>query len=351
MQKRSTFIDGLRGIAALAVCLFHALRGSHIDIVPTDVMSVLVLGEAGVAIFFVISGFVITQSLLRSDLSFGGIGNFILRRSIRLDPPYWAAIAIAVGFSVLANAVVPGRPTVDYSAGQFVAHLFYMQDILGYQHINPVFWTLCYEIQFYVVAAVIIASRSTVVVVAAFVASLLWPMDLAPEMRGVFVNLFYSFLIGAGAMYAQQRAAVRPWFLAYLALVFASAIVNANLFALISSLAGLMLFSVAIAGKLHSLLNWRWLQFLGMISYSLYLTHNPITGATFRIWYMIAGTSPASQVIGFVLSVCSCVLFAWLMYTVIEKPCIGLARSSARLTWPPAFRRQMAAKTETAAPL
>lgn len=333
MRGRFTFIDGLRGIAATVVVLFHALRGGHLDIVPANLVSVVVQGEAGVVIFFVISGFVIAHALIDRHITPGGAWLFIVGRSIRLDPPYWAAILLVVGLSTLASLVLPDRPLPDYSLGQLVAHIFYLQEILGYAHINPVFWTLCYEIQFYALFAFILASRSTAVFALAFALSLLWPLGLVPEIRGLFVNFFYSFLLGVGAYYSWRQQWVRPFFLAYAGLVLAAAIIHSNLFALLSSGTALVLVSVALADKLHTALNWRWLQLLGMISYSLYLTHNPITGATFRVWYMIAGRSPLAQTIGVALSIVSCVLFAWLMYICIEKPCIGLARSSAsRLT-------------------
>jgi peptidoglycan/LPS O-acetylase OafA/YrhL len=328
MQRRFTFIDGLRGIAAMAVVLFHALRGSHLDNVPSTLVSVVMLGEAGVVIFFVISGFVIAHALADKRITPGGAWLFIAARSIRLDPPYWAAIALAVGFSVLASVVVPGRPLPDYSLGQLVAHLFYLQEILGYAEINPVFWTLCYEIQFYALFAFMLASRSTTVFALTFVLSLLWPLGLVADVRGLFVNFFYSFLLGVGAYYSWRLQWVRPLFLVYAGLILAGAIVHSNVSALISGGTALLLVSVAMANKLQTGLNWRWLQFLGMISYSLYLTHNPITGATFRAVYLIAGRSPLTQMIGFGLSMISSVVFAWLMYVWIEKPSIRLARSS-----------------------
>lgn len=328
MNGRHTFIDGLRGLASMAVVVFHALRGNHIDIVSADIVALVVQGEAGVVIFFVVSGFVIMHSLYNVDLDMSGVWRFVIRRSIRLDPPYWAAILLAVGFSFVANAVVVGRVGQVFSVEQVAVHLVYLQEILGYQHINPVFWTLSYEIQFYIVLALVLASRSISVFVVVFVASLAWPLGLLPEIRGLFVNLIYSFLLGVGAFYAWRLPQVRPWFLTYAGIVLAAAIFRADLFALTSGATALVLVSVAISGRLGNLLNWRWLQFLGMISYSLYLTHNPITGATFRVWYIIAGRSPADQVIALLLSICACILFAWIMHRVVEKPCIALARSS-----------------------
>jgi peptidoglycan/LPS O-acetylase OafA/YrhL len=55
---------------------------------------VLDLGHFGVPIFFVLSGFVIALSLDGKPMSLEIIGRFILRRSIRLDLPYWTAIVL-----------------------------------------------------------------------------------------------------------------------------------------------------------------------------------------------------------------------------------------------------------------
>lgn len=343
MKGRFVFIDGLRGLAALVVVLFHAFRGNHLDIVPPELVSLVLAGEAGVAIFFVISGFVIMRSLSGIDITFGGVGLFVLRRSIRLDPPYWVAIALGIGLSTIATMVNPNRIGHDVSLDQLAVHLVYAQELLGYMHINPVFWTLCYEFQFYIVLGLILASRSVALFVVVFVASLAWPLGFVPEVRGLFVNLFYSFLLGVGAYFAWQMPRVRPWFLAYAAAVLLGAIVNSNLHALVSGATALLVVWVAIAGRMADLLNWTWIQFLGRISYSLYLTHNPITGATFKAWYMIAGQSAVSQVIGLSLSIVACIGFAWLMYVVVEKPCIALARkASMRGAATPALQKNLA---------
>lgn len=330
MSGRYSFIDGLRGLAAFAVVMFHALRGNHVDFVPPEFAHIATLGEGGVAIFFVISGFVIMHSISKAPITLRFLAYFMLRRSIRLDPPYWAAILLAIGFSVLASSVVVGRPPPEFSTGQLIAHLFYGQEILGYLHLNPVFWTLCYEVQFYIVLALVLVTRSTAVLILAFCLSLLWPLGVVPELRGVFVNLFYAFLLGVGVHFAWSFPRARPLFLVYAGILLIASFIHADLFALISSATALILVSAAIKGRIHDTLNWRWLQFLGMISYSLYLTHNPITGATFRVWYMIAGRSVVAQAAGLVLATIACVVFAWAMYRVLERPCIALARSASR---------------------
>jgi peptidoglycan/LPS O-acetylase OafA/YrhL len=57
---------------------------------------------------------------------------------------------------------------------------------------------------------------------------------------------------------------------------------------------------VGIAGRLQTGLNWRWLQFLGLISYSLYLIHNLVTGAAFRIGFILTGRSVFTEVLWWV---------------------------------------------------
>jgi peptidoglycan/LPS O-acetylase OafA/YrhL len=61
------------------------------------------------------------------------------------------------------------------------------------------------------------------------------------------------------------------------------------------------------------------LQWLGLISYSLYLTHNTITGAAFRIGYRLTGRTPATEALWLALVVVACCLFAWLFYLVFER--------------------------------
>ena len=55
--------------------------------------------------------------------------------------------------------------------------------------------------------------------------------------------------------------------------------------------------AAAVSGRIYSACSWRWIQMLGAISYSLYLTHIPITGAAFRVGYMVTGRSPILEAV------------------------------------------------------
>jgi peptidoglycan/LPS O-acetylase OafA/YrhL len=275
---------------------------------------------------------------------------FALRRSLRLDPPYWAAIAICIGFSLLASAVVHGHPTETYSFGQVVAHLFYLQEILGFRHINLVFWTLCLEIQFYLAyAALLLSGRPGLALIGAGAVSLLWPLGLVSEPPpGFFPPLWHGFLLGAGAYwaFADRRAVI--WFLLFSATVAVSVLYSGNLFTLVCVSTALVLFAFGVTGRLQSGLSWRPLQYLGLISYSLYLFHDPVTGAVFRIGYMLTGRYALTEAIWWVISLAACIVFAGIMWWAVERPSMKWARK-VRLT--AASLRKQASVLEPALPV
>jgi peptidoglycan/LPS O-acetylase OafA/YrhL len=86
----------LRGIAASGVLLYHLsvvsmmMLEAYRATSPFWLRHLFGLGSQGVTLFFVLSGFVIAHSLRHDSLSLQSLARFILRRQVRLDPPYWA---------------------------------------------------------------------------------------------------------------------------------------------------------------------------------------------------------------------------------------------------------------------
>jgi peptidoglycan/LPS O-acetylase OafA/YrhL len=177
----------------------------------------------------------------------------------------------------LASSVVIDRARDSVTIPQFISHLFYLQGILGYKQINSVFWTLCLEIQLYAIYVLLRLTNSGAVLYGAFIASLIWPIGLHPGWPGIFAGFWYAFLLGAGAYLSWFNASLRPWFLVYATVIAIAAIHRSDYFALVSCATAASLLVVSITGRQTQLLNWRWLQYLGAISYSLYLIHNPVT--------------------------------------------------------------------------
>ena len=151
---RSSTLDGIRGLAIVAVMLFHTLRVSPLG-GPVIAVWRFVWGSswAGVDLFFVLSGFLITGILLDSKGSLGFFRNFYARRSLRIMPLYYAVLLSAlVVLPLLARGHLPAMYT-DLRNNQLWLW-FYLQNFLmargphqlpGFGH----FWTLAVEEQFY----------------------------------------------------------------------------------------------------------------------------------------------------------------------------------------------------------
>lgn len=316
------FVQALRGIAAFWVLLFHASEGGHIEGLKASLHPILRhlvfdAGDNGVAIFFALSGFVIAHSIRGAEITPGFVGRFALRRSVRLDPPYWAAMLLVIALA-FASAGMRGEPFVAPRPEQVVAHIFYLQTLLSFQQINPVFWTLTYEIQFYIVLVIGagIAQRAfrPLVLASAFLVALLWGTGLMPEtVHGLFVNLWHSFFIGALAYWAltDRRAATGLLLLAAILLT-----TTASTFTVVAVSTALVLFAAGKAGFLEQGLGAPALQFLGSISYSLYLTHNPLTGAVFFATSRLG----LPDLVALVIVIACCLIAATLFWWVIERP-------------------------------
>ena len=84
-SPRFLFIDGLRGIASLAVVIYHLGPAGHLagrlnQFVPVPIVAIFTRGGLGVAIFFVLSGFVIAYSQRGARVTARYFGNFAFRR-------------------------------------------------------------------------------------------------------------------------------------------------------------------------------------------------------------------------------------------------------------------------------
>src|ERR1700683_264814 len=72
------------------------IHDSLAGMLPQGVQVALEHADLGVEVFFVLSGFVIAHTLFDKTITPRFAGNFVIRRSLRLDPPYWAVLAATV---------------------------------------------------------------------------------------------------------------------------------------------------------------------------------------------------------------------------------------------------------------
>jgi peptidoglycan/LPS O-acetylase OafA/YrhL len=143
-QSHLLFLDALRGFAILSVFLFHCFVHSFGRVLPGNLLS---YGWIGVPVFFVISGFCIHLSHVRSKEN--GFGKFFIRRFFRIWPPYLAALLF------FAFVFPPTRLHFDSSRDFFdlISHLFLAQNVVidFYNTINGSFWSIAIEAQLYLI--------------------------------------------------------------------------------------------------------------------------------------------------------------------------------------------------------
>ena len=339
---RFHLIDSLRGIAAIWVVLFHIRGGFHIDnlavYLPKIVTTILFgIGNSGVPIFFVISGFVITHSLNHDKVNINYLAKFTLRRSVRLDPAYWGSILLVI-FLAWISSVIKNEQIVWSTSKTIIAHFFYAQDLLELTSIGRVYWTLCLEIQFYLIFCILIAitqyfekyykNTNFLIFLGVAIISILWPLGLVKQnlYPGLFFPHWYGFLLGVFAYWSWKKKLPTLFFYIYTIPILIVAILTHSKFGIAAGLTAIFVLEASKLGHISSM-NWKWLQFLGMISYSLYLTHNPIAGASFFIIYKLIGNSVIAQLLALIIVVIICITFAFLFWWLFEKWSIKLSKS------------------------
>lgn len=342
---RFVFLDGLRGIAALAVAWFHFYRWTPLHGVlqpaaPRALDWLLAHGSLGVDIFFVLSGFVIAYSTRDAEITGGFIGRFALRRALRLDPPYWATIALALGFAALSQVVL-AHPVELPSGWELLAHFFYLQQPLGLGNIVSVFWTLCLEVQFYLLLIVLVGvaqrltrrawpawlGRGSVVLLfgSLYLTSVLL-LGLGRITDRWFIGFWHAFFLGA-LTYWTMAGRVRAWvWFAAVAVLVPAAATSGVVDPWVVLATAALIHAAARTGNLVRWLGARWVQYLGRISYSLYLVHF-LGGIVAKLAVPALRPGPLGGVALFALATAVSLAAAEAMFRLVEAPSMRLARS------------------------
>jgi hypothetical protein len=349
VAHRLVAVDAVRGLAALAVVLYHmpaALRAAAG--VPTFISSAFDAGDLGVDAFFVLSGFVISLSVAHGDWTPRYLLRFMARRSVRLDPPYWAAIVLEPLLGWIGMRFL-GDPYTLPTLGGMLAHLVYLQDLLGVGQISAVFWTLCFEVQFYLLLVGMLVlttqlerwtglSRRGVLAVTLLALvgySLLMRAGLAPApVKGLMLERSYQFGLGIIAwLFASGRLAPRQALPLLLGIVAARAAAGAVLEALVIGGTTLVCCLALRSARLNAVAEARPLQFLGRISYSLYLFHGVVLWRGATVWLMVIAGLPGQRglaLVGLAGLLAASVVFSYVIHRIVEVPALRLSRRMAK---------------------
>jgi len=280
--QRYRLLDAWRGIAALGVLAFHT-TANLVDPDSSWAAAALSHGWLGVFIFFPVSGYcILAASHAAANHTTAA---FLRRRWRRIFPAYWASVVLAIVLLLAAAPFGTGsvRATLAEPGLKWFAILTLTQTFVGADTaINPVYWSLCFEEQFYVViaATMLCAPRrrpallAAVTVVAAIV-QCLGPLVHVPP--GLFLDRWISFAVGLAVFGWHDVRYGRWWARSIFALAGIVEVLTWRFDVAVSTIVALIL--LGLRKHDHALSSLRPVAALagaGAISYSLYLTHFPI---------------------------------------------------------------------------
>lgn len=333
--SRLVEVDSLRGIAALAVVLFHYTT-RFTELYPAEGKPSLDFryGHYGVNLFFIISGFVIFMTLARTSRG----TDFVVSRFSRLFPAYWFCIALT--FSVTSYFGLPGK---EVSVMQAFGNAIMVHGFFRVPHVDGVYWTLQVELLFYAGMFTLLVSgrlqRVHWAMWALLALRLLWyvmPRAFGIELSWTVSQLLILayipwFALGICVFQLTLSAAdLRPVTATAMSALVCLAIVDHWALALLAGLLASLVWAGA-SGRLP------WLRhpipaFFGAISYPLYLLHENIGWVVQRSVQSRFASFDASVAAALLVSICLAAAVTYL----IEQPAMRAIRSWYRRRTAPA---------------
>lgn len=343
-------LDGVRGVAVLMVFWFHLCQSSQEleQILPDVILRTASIGQTGVDLFFVLSGFLITRILLVTKGQANRFRNFFARRSLRIFPLYYVFLAVGL---LLPATWVSEAGSGGFSSFWMWCYLSNLPPTLWDRPVLfPHLWSLAVEEQFYLIWPLVVylsPAKCT-----RFLSFFLFAA--APIFRFFMISYGYSpfYLLpcrvdalAAGAILATFCSAENNMkkYLPQVLLVVSGLLVVSAAGYVVFSGTGLpfvqvvkhtissVLFSSLIllaieTRSVRSVLSSRCLRFFGKHSYAIYLCH-PIFIVTFRRLCLSANTNTDMDLWAFVALVITSTLgLSLLTWHFIEAPALTLKK-------------------------
>jgi peptidoglycan/LPS O-acetylase OafA/YrhL len=289
--KRSPEIDLLRFLAALTVLLYHytySFRQSDPGFPYIYRFSSLTkYGYLAVDLFFIISGYVLAISVRGKTLP-----QFVQSRVFRLYPAYWIACILSFVLIRLSAGYISDAPHVSFA--QLGYNLTMFQEFFGKAPVNPVFWSLTYELSFYLLIAAIIVTRAWDRLLTILALWLMYTFAVGPLATGNYLAFVlipkYSTHFIAGILFYILRYKMAPTWKIYGLLAVCYALTLRSVaetghvmealykdgFSVwvirgVITLFYLLFFWIALVKPDFS--RFRFFTFLGSLTYPLYLVH------------------------------------------------------------------------------
>jgi len=284
--------------------------------------TIAAFGVYGVDVFFVISGFVIPLALRKSKFTYQKVASFWISRFARLYPSYFFASLVGLVFWY-ASTLLPGfrgAPLPPVTTEKILSNLGLFCDLAGEQWFLGVAWTLAIEAQYYVLIALVFPFLTCGKNFLKMSALVLW-ISMPLLFSNIYLVFYWTAIFGMGllVMLYQQKIIGSRMLAVLLFSCFAIQSVTRSggsaFFGLATALFILLVPPLRLPG----------LIWLGGISYSLYLLHQPFGGRVMNCFERFPG-SPLALLISVPLAIAVSVLAAYVFFRVVELPSHSLSR-------------------------
>jgi peptidoglycan/LPS O-acetylase OafA/YrhL len=351
--QRLPAIDALKGLGCMLIIWHHlAFYGPMSDVVqpyaPWLTGWLVDYGRMAVQVFLVVAGFLAAASLAPQGVArFTQPLRLIFRRYRRLVLPYLVAVAA----SVLVAALV--RPWFDHSSVpaaptwlQVIAHALLLQDLLGEDALSAGLWYVAIDLQLFAVCVLVFSVARTAAqrwpglpsqtggwLVGVLALLSLFFFNRQPGLDATALYFFASYALGMVAFWIAARASqpMRVRSALLLALVCGGALVLdfRGRIALAMTVALLLIWLQSNWKSRHPAgLRPRWLEQIGLRSYSIFLIHFPVCVLVNAVVTHFWPTQLVANILGLLAAFALSLLAGALLYRVVEAR--GLAAPRAR---------------------
>ncbi len=319
-------INTLRGLAALFVVFHHFIYTTTDYINNVTILNITRYGELGVTIFFVISGIVIPLAMIKHNYGISNFFIFLKKRLIRIEIPYLAAIVLSILY-LIARDYVPSSvgPSLVPDFKEILFNVFYLVPFSDdVKWINPVFWTLAIEFQYYIFLAFFFPFfinnkflNRLLLYFFIFILGYFFPYHIFKILPIFMIGILY-------ALYLAKKIEISELLLVYFLIVFFMILViDYNVIKLFTAFLTIVI--VYLFKNHRSKIG----DFFGNISYSLYLLHIITGGALINLMTHYF-TTPIEKFFVISIGIVFSIICAYIFYRIVEKPSKDLSSNYKR---------------------
>ena len=346
--SRLAFIDALKALASQLIVVHHlAFYGPMSDyalpLAPNLIPWLYDYARIAVQAFLVMGGFLAAQALARDGrLTDKPILKLIWRRYLKLAPPYLGALLLAIASAAIASSLIVHESIPEPATlARFVAHLFLLQGILGFDGLSAGVWYVAIDFQLYALLLLTlwVARRAfpqtplagRVLVTALMLASLFY-FNRDGGLDNWAIYFFGSYGLGATVYWNVQRGNAPAWLALIVALVVAALLIDFRLRIAVALCVAIALGLARYSGFIESWPRSKFVAWLGQISYSVFLVHYPICLMVNTLFERFVPHTPAIQLFGMVVAWIASVGIGALFYRHVEYRAQRLLAKQASLT-------------------